>query len=236
MATKDDPKGTPGMNPDGTPKKDDSNKGTPKDKGKLYAAAEIDRIKADSASMGQGRAEKVAKQEKETLTQELQSTKTRLDALERETGEARLAEARAGGDDSLRIYQREEAVRKRERQADGREGDLTRREGQVKADRAEVAKDIGVVSIATIAAKHGIDQERLEKLGITDPEQLELVAEELVASGKPPETEEEKTAREAREAAGEEGLKLDTGEGAGGGELTEQQRLDQRYPTMAKNK
>ena len=177
---KDETKGTPGTNPNGTPK--DETKGTPKDKGKLFTQAAIDRIKADSAKMGQGRAEVKAKQEKDDLTQELQSTKSRLDALERETGESRLAEARAGGDDSLRIYQREEAVRKRERQADERDGDLTRREGQVKTDRAEVDSDRGVVSVAYLAAKHGVAVEKLESYGITDPEALEKVAVDLAAA------------------------------------------------------
>ncbi|GAH67173.1 unnamed protein product, partial [marine sediment metagenome] len=200
-----------------------------------YTAAEIDRIKADSASMGQGRAEKVAKQEKETLTQELQSTKTRLDALEARANEARLAEAR-GDPVKLRTYQGEQAVATRERQVEEQIRDIARREGQLKADREEVNRDKGVVSIAYVAAKHGLEVEDLESLGISDPDALEKVAVKLAAAGKPPETEEEKTAREAREAAGEEKLDLDTGEGSGSGEKTEQEKLDERYPTMAKNK
>ncbi len=214
MAGKDDLKGT--QADDSKRNSNDDSKGTPKkNKGKLYTDAQIAKFKSDSANMAQGRAEVKAKQEKDALDQELQSYKTRLDALEGERNEDRLAEAR-GDDDKMRTYQRENTLRTRERQADERDRDLTRREGQVKADRAEVDKDIGVVSIATIAAKHGIDQERLEKLGITDPEQLEKVAEELAAAGKAPETEDEKTAREAREAAGEESLDIDDGETAGG--------------------
>lgn len=233
MPDKDETKGTGQDTSSGKTGQSSGSKGgsTSKDKGKLYTDAQIVKIKSDSAAEA-GRLRKAAEEERDTLKQDLQSTKSRLDALERETGESRLAEARAGGDDQLRIYQREEAVRKRERQADERDSDITRREGQVKADRAEVDKDKGIVSVAYVAAKHDLDPERLEKLGITDPEALEKVAEELAAAGKPPETEEEKTAREAREAAGEEKLELDTGEGSGSGEKTEQEKLDERYPTM----
>ncbi|MBA7651171.1 hypothetical protein ES703_58986 [subsurface metagenome] len=231
MTTKDETKGTPGdeSKGKGTPK--DESKGTPKDKGKLYTVAQIDKLKSDAAAMGQGRAEKVAKQEKDALTSELESMKGRFDALEGQANETRLAEAR-GDPVKLQAYQRDQAVGKREQVVADKERDLIRREGQVKTDRAEIDKDKGVVSVAYLAAKHGLEVEKLESYGITDPEALEKVAVDLAAAGKPPETEEEKTAREAREAAGEEKLELDSGEGSGSGDPTEQQRLHARYPTM----
>lgn len=207
MGDKDETKGTPSDESKGTPK--DESKGTPKDKGKLYTDAEIDKIKANAAAMGQGREKKVAEQEKSALTQELQSTKSRLDALEREMDESRLAEAK-GEPAQMPVYQREQAVKKRERQADDREGDLTRREGQVKADREEVDKDRGVVSIAYIAAKHGLETEELEELGISDHEQLEKVAAKLAAA-KPKEPGEGEG-----EGEGEEEFTPDSGETAGG--------------------
>ena len=227
---KDETKGTPGTNPDGTPK--DDSKGTPKDKGKLYTVAQIDKLKSDAAAMGQGRAEKVAEQEKGALTQELQTYKSRLDALEAQERESRLAEAR-GDSDKMRAFQREEAVSKRERQVEETLRDITKREGQIKADRAEIDKDRGVVSVAYVAAKHGLEPEDLEDLGITDPEQLEKVAVKLAAAK--PKGEGEDADREAyqaletdaekeafleahpdfdKEAA--EKLELDTGETAGG--------------------
>jgi len=214
MPDKDETTGTPGTNPDGTPK--DETKGTPKKaKGKLYTEAEIAKFKSDAAAMGQGRAEKVAKQEKEALTQELQDTKNRMDALEREVNETQLAEAR-GDSTKLRAYQREQATTKREREVADKERDVARREAQLKSDREEVDRDKGVVSVAYVAAKHGLETETLEELGISDMETLEKVAARLAAAGKQPETEEEKTAREAREAAGEEGIEPDAGETAGG--------------------
>ncbi len=210
----DETKGTPKDESNkGTPK--DESKGTPKDKGKLYTVAEIDKIKGDSAKMGQGRAEKVAEQEKGALTQELQSTKGRLDALESQVNESRLAEAR-GDPDQLRLYQRDQAIAKRERDVESRDSDLTRREGQLKTDREEVDKDKGVVSIAYIAAKHGLETEELESLGISDHDTLERVAEKLAAAKPKGEGE--------GEGEGEEGEPFvpDTGEttGSGAGALT----------------
>ena len=226
MADKDETKGTPSdESTKGTPK--DESKGTPKDKGKLYTEADIAKIKSDSAAMAQGRAEKTANQEKEALTQELQSTKSRLDALEAQGREARLAEAR-GDSTKMHAFQSEEALIARERQADDRDRDLTRREGQLKADREEVDKDKGVVSTAYLAAKHGLKVEDLEELGDLSPEALEKVAVKLAAA---------KPKGEGGEGGeGDESLKLDPGDGSGSGEPTEQQRLDARYPTMAKTK
>jgi len=205
---------------------------TSKDKGKLYTDAMIVKIKSDAAAEA-GRLRKAAEVERDTFKQDLETITSRFDALEREQNESRLTEAR-GDPDQLRTYQREQTLKTRERQVEETLRDLTRREGQLKADRAEIDKDRGVVSVAYLAAKHGLDVEKLESFGITDPEALEKVAEELAVAGKPPETAEEKTAREAREAAGEEHLELDTGETTGRGEPTEQERLDARYPTMKK--
>ena len=152
---------------------------TSKDKGKLYTDAQITKIKSDAAAEA-GRRRKAAEQERDSLKQDLQSTTSRLDTLEREINESRLAEAR-GDPDQLRIYQREQATTRREREAADRERNLARREEQLKADRAEVDKDRGVVSIAYIAAEHGLETEELESLGISDHETLERVAVKLAA-------------------------------------------------------
>jgi len=213
----DETKGTPGTNPDGTPK--DESKGTPKDKGKNYTDAAIEKIKSDAAAMGQGRERKIADQEKSALTQELESTKSRLDALEREANETRYAEARAGGQETLSAYQKEQAFGKLQRELDDLKRDLARQQEQIKIDREEVDKDRHVVSVAYLAAKHGLETETLESLGISDPETLERVAEKL-AGAKPnsPEVEEgeETPSGEAPE------LIPDSSEGTGsvGGPLT----------------
>ena len=151
---KDDSTAAPGDTSGGT-------KGTSKDKGKLYTEAQIAKFKSDAAAEA-GRQRKAAEQERDSLKQELESNNNRLDSLEREANESRLAEAR-DNPEQLRAYQRDQANTKRERDAVDKERDLARREAQLKADRAEVDKDKGVVSIAYIAAKHGLEVERLEK-------------------------------------------------------------------------
>jgi len=152
---------------------------TSKDKGKLYTAAQITKIESDAAAKA-GRLQKAAEVERDTFKKELESTNSRLDSLEREVNESRLAEAR-GDPEQLRIYNREQAVVKRERQAGDKERDLASREEQLKSDLETLATDKGVVNIAYIAAKHGLETEDLEDLGISDPEALEKVAEKLAA-------------------------------------------------------
>ena len=247
MSDRDETKGTPKdeSKGKGTPK--DESKGTPKDKGKLFTPAEIDRIKADSASMAQGRAEKVAKQEKDALTQELESIKGRFDALEAQANETRLAEAR-GDPVKLQSYQRDQAVGKREREVADRERDLVRREGLLKTAQEELKQTQGTVSVAYVAASHGLKVEDLEEFSDLSPEALEKLAVKLetAAGGKP--KGEDDADRQAYQALGtdaekvafvkahpdfeSEALKLDSGEGGGSGEKTEQEKLDERYPTM----
>lgn len=184
---------------------------TSKDKGKLYTDAAIQKIKSDAAAEA-GRQRKAAEQERDTFKQDLQSTQSRLDALEREANESRLAEAR-GDPAQLRTYQREQTVVKRERQVEERDRDITRREGQIKTDRDDLDKDKRVVSIAYVAAKHGLETEELESLGISDLETLERVAEKLAAV-KPVET----TGEEEETPGGEEPLTPDSGATTGGAE------------------
>ena len=249
----DDPEGTPPGTPPGTKPGDESKKGTPKpkDKGKLYTTAAIDKIKSDAAAMAQGRAEKVAEGVKTALTEELDANKRRLDALEATAKESRVAQAR-GDPAAMRLFQREEGIDKRERDVETKERDLARREGQVKTDRETMDAEKSVFSVAYIAAKHGIAPEVLEDLGIKDPEALEKVAVQLAAGTKPEgkgkedalkqeyealETDQAKAAFvEAHPGFSAEGgeFHADSGDDSGKGEPTEQQRLDERYPSMAK--
>lgn len=175
--------------------------------------------------------------ERDTLKKDLESNKSRLDALEREQNESRLAEAR-NDPEALRIYQREQTLVKRERQVEERDRDMTRREGQLKEDRAEVDKDRGVVSIAYIAAKYGLDTEELESLGISDPDTLEKVAEKLAAGKAKGTGEGEGGEGEGGEGEGGEGegeFKPDSGEGAGGaGKPTHEQREKMSMAEYAK--
>jgi len=215
----DETTGTEQDTSSGKPGQSSGSKGgtTSKDKGKLYSDAQIAKIKSDAAAEA-GRQRKAAEVERDTLKQDLQAATSRLDSLERESNESRLAEAR-GDPDQLRIYQRDQATTKRDREVTARERDLTRREEQLKADRVEVDKDRGVVSIAYIAAKHGLETEVLESLGISDHDTLEKVAEKLAAAlPKAPGTGEE-----GGEGGEGEPFAPDSGETTGGGEPTQEQ-------------
>ena len=168
-----------GLSPGGT-------KGTSKDKGKTYTDADIVKIQNDAKAEA-GRLQKAAEVERDSLKQDLQTANSRLDTLEKERDESRLAEVR-GDPEQLRSYQREQTATKREREMADKERDLANREEQLKTDRAGVDKDRHVVSVAYLAAKHGLETEELESLGISDPDTLERVAEKL-AGAKPKETE-----------------------------------------------
>jgi len=195
--------------PSGNPGQSSGSKGgnTSKDKGKLYTAAEITKIKSDAAAEA-GRLRVKAEQERDALKQDLESTTSRLDTLEREINESRLTEAR-GDPDTLRLYNREQAIKARETNASNTERDLARREAQLKSDLETITADRGVVTIAYLAAKHGLETEELESLGISDPEILEKVAEKLAAV-KP------KEPREGEPEEGEEEFEPDSGAGKGG--------------------
>lgn len=214
----DETTGTEQDTSSGKPGQSSGSKGgtTSKDKGKLYTTAAIAKIESDAKSEA-GRKQKAAEQERDALKDRLESTNTRLDNLEREQDESRLTEAR-GDPDQLRIYQREQANKKLEREVAELQRDLARREEQLKADRTEVDKDRGVVSIAYIAAKHGLETEELESLGISDHDALERVAEKL-ATAKP---KEPGTGEEGGEGEGEGEAKPfvpDSGETTGSGKI-----------------
>ncbi len=179
---------------------------TSKDKGKLYKDADIQKIILDAKSEA-GRAQKKAEDERDATQQALQTTNTRLDTLEAQINESRLAEAREDPA-QLQTYQREQTITKREREADTKDAGLKGREAQLKSDLEALTTNQGVVAIATLAAKHGLETEELESLGISDPVALEKVAEKLAtAKSKGPEGE--------GEVEGE--FTPDSGEGGGGG-------------------
>lgn len=180
-------------------------KGTSKDKGKLFTEAQIHQIKT-SAGGEAGRLRQAAERERDALKEQVQSVTKRLSSLESEVNEARLAEAR-GDPESMRTYQRELAITKRERTAEDRDGDLLRREATLKTDRETIDVDKGKVAVAVLAAEHGLEVADLESLGITDYETLEKVAAKLAASKPKPKGEGEEE---------EEEQEFDTGETTGG--------------------
>jgi len=187
-------------------------KGTSKTKGKLYTDAQIHQIKTTAGGEA-GRLRQAAERERDSLKEQLQSTSDRLNTLESERTESRLAEAQ-DNPEAARLLLREEALKRRTLQVEETLKDLTRREGQLKADRTKVDEDRGVISIAYTAAKHGLEVEELESLGISDPEILERVAEKLAAR---------KVASPTVEGEAEEPFVPDTGETTGSGQPTPEQ-------------
>jgi len=157
-------------------------KGTSKDKGKTYTDEAIAKIKSDAAAEA-GRQRAKAERERDALKGELEATNSRLDALERTQSESQLADAR-GDPAALTAYQKDQDTARRARVLEDQERDLKRREEQLKADREAVDGDMAKVSIATIAANHGLETETLENLGISDHDTLDRVATQLAAAGK----------------------------------------------------
>lgn len=213
---------------------------TSKDKGKLYTASEIDKIKSDAAAEA-GRLRKAAEQKADDLSKRLQSVTTRLDSIEKEREESRLAELR-NDPESLKQYQREKELSKREREADERDRDLTAREQRVKDDSETLDKNRRVVTIAYVAAKHGLDAEELESFGITDEAALEKLAEKLSSVKVKPTVKEGETPE--GETSGEDETQVevftgDSGETTGGGKPTQEQ-LEQmpmeQYAKQAANR
>lgn len=208
-------------------------------KAKVYTEKDIVKIRSDAAAET-GRAtsaQETAEGERDAAKKALESLKNRFDTLEAEVDQTRLAEDR-GDPVALRQYQREQTVKKRERAAEEKELDLETREAALGTERKAVDGDKLKVDISFIAAKHGLEVEDLEGLGITDPEALEKVAEKL-ATGKGKgegedadqqayqalETDEEKEAFvEAHPGFEPEGGEFEPdpggGEGAGPGALT----------------
>lgn len=183
-----------------------------KPEGKFYTTADIEKIKSDAITPV-GREKAAAERERDELRKQNQSISQRLEAVEKEQNDNRLAEAR-GDPKALQIYQREQTLAKREREVATKESDVQSREAALKTEREAIDGDKHKVNIAYIAAKHGIDQDELESLGIKDADALEKVAEKLSASkGGAGEGE---GGGEAGEGTGEADYQPDSGEGAGG--------------------
>jgi len=102
---------------------------------------------------------------------------------------------------------------------------LKRKKKLSKEAQAELDKDKGVISIAYIAAKHGLETQELEELGISDVDVLDKIATKLAAAKPKEEAKEVEGGGEGSEE-GEEEVPFvpDSSEGTGGvGRLTDEQ-------------
>ena len=117
----------------------------------------------------------------------------------------------------LTLIQRRQAIRKRELDADEKDRTLTAREAANQADIDAAKATRFETDVFEIATKQEVSADSLmkfaKKYGITD---LDLLEEH------------------AKGASTKVATGPDPGRNIGGGELTEQERLDKRYPSMAK--
>ncbi len=158
-----------------------------KAKGKVYTPEEIRKLESD-ATAKKGRELVQANAEIARLKEEGVATNARLDDIERAQTARAYDEARSDpSGNTLRNIQAGEAARTRERDVQARESEANRREAQLKADREQFATESGETMVSVVAAKHGVSEERLAKLGFTDKATLEAVAADMKANA--PETE-----------------------------------------------
>ena len=177
-----------------------------KGKGEVLTPEAKQKLISD-AKAEEGRKWKKVEQERDQLKDTVGTLTTRLDDIEsRQTARA-YEEAKADpSGNALKNIQADETARKREREVQKREDDATKREAQNKADREEFDTESGASVVAIVASKHGVDAERLGKMGVTDKAALEKIAADMkanTAEAKPLTTEQEAAKKEA-EDKGEE--------------------------------
>ena len=176
-----------------------------KAKGQVYSPEEIRQLKSD-ATASKGRELVQANEEIARLKKEGEATNARLDDIERAQTARAYDEARSDpSGNALRNIQADEAVRKKEKDLQARENETARKEAQLKADRELFATESGETVVSVVAAKHGVSEERLKNLGITDKVALEAVAADMKANTAEvkPLTAEQEAAKKETEEKGE---------------------------------
>ncbi len=183
-----------------------------KTKGKSLSPEEERKLRSD-ATAADGRY-RLLLVERDQLKDQVGTLNTRLDEIETVQRTRAYEEARTDSSgNALRQIQADEAVRTREKKVQERENEAQRRDAQLKADREAFATESGETMVSVVAAKHGVDPERLAKLGITDKATLETVAADMKASTPTAETkpltEEQEAAKIEAEEKGETFSPLD---------------------------
>ncbi len=180
-----------------------------KDKGEVLTPEAKQKLISD-AKAEEGRRWKQVEVERDQLKNEVGTLTTRLDDIETSQRARAYEEARSDpSGNAIRAVQAEESVRAREKKMQEREAEANRREAQLKADRDTFNTESGESMVSIVAARHGVDLERLTKLGITDKAALESVAADMKANApatetKPEElTDEQKAAKAEAEEKGE---------------------------------
>ena len=172
-----------------------------------------------AALMAAGRtAKKIEQREVAIKTQEdaFTARQAELDARQQRLDDAEL-DAIKGDPDLEAQYRRKQEATKREKALAEREQKQTQKEIEHQADIDAANASKREIAIWEIAQKYGVDANALKELNLDTPEQIEAVAKAMSA-GKPKEPVT--------------GSEPDSGKTKGGGELSEEQRLKERYPKM----
>jgi chromosome segregation ATPase len=126
--------------------------------------------------------------ERDEIKAELQETNSRIEELENNMREQRLASYR-DDPEKLKHALAEDDVAVRAKDIDKRERTLKARQKEIEA-REQYLNETTVKNLcSTLAAKYGADVNELLELGISDPEKLEKYAKRLGSSTKKPEEE-----------------------------------------------
>lgn len=169
-----------------------------------------------------GRTDKKLGQREVTLNtreEALNARQTDLDAIQKRLDEAEFNAIK--GDPDLEAKYRDTRKLQADQRAlaeDKRKFEQDKAQHQADIDAANATKK--EIAIWEIAQKHGVDANTLKELNLETPEQIESVAKAMAAGKAPGDTET---------PPGGEPDSLKT---KGGGELSDEQKLKARYPTM----
>ena len=170
------------------------------------------------------------------LTKEVGRSKLTFEALKTENQQLRDSLAQrekdeydklledAGGDPKLQaMLRKEQGIKAKEIELRQKEAELASREEEHK-ELLETASEVRRREIANkLAAEHGVSADVLLEFGDKTPEAMETTAKRLAKAMGP----------KKPEADGKPPMRPYSGAGSGaGGELSEEERLKQRYPTM----
>lgn len=144
---------------------------------KTLSQEEINKLISD-AKAEEGRKWKPIETERNQLKTQVGELETRLEDVEQTVRNQ--AYDRAKDDPaSLKTWEADQALIKRERTVRERENAATQRETQNRADEDAIERNKGIILVPKIAAKYKIDPSELEDLGITDEAALDKVAAKI---------------------------------------------------------
>lgn len=163
-------------------------KGTSKE-GKPITLPQKDyqKLKSDAeASAGRAKDLATTRAERDTLTGQVQTLTSRLEAVETESRNRAFDEARRSGDSgAIQAFERTDRLNQQEKTLIDGQAELKRGQLQLRADQEELSRTQVTLTIPKIVAKYKLDeaaQTHLEELGITDEDALDKVAARIAGT------------------------------------------------------